>query len=779
MDISTKQFNKFSIQETDRLNLIFDASNIGTWEWDLISDELIWDEKNHEIFGAKPGEKISNVSEFNNYIHEEDQASMAKKLAEIIHQRENILLEFRIRRPIDNEVRWISVRGKVYCDSNLNPVRMMGVNFDISEKVKTQNQLVETHNQLDLVLRAAEIGTWYWDLASNDVAWDEQTHKVFGVDLGKFGSSFNAFASYVHPEDLEHINSQVNNTLKNDAPYFLNFRAIKPNGDLIYLNARGTLYKNSAGKPSKIIGIVWDISEEKRAQAKLLETTKFKQTILDSSDYMIISTTNDGIITSFNKAAERLLEYSAEEMIGKQTPAIIHDFNEIVEYTRELNKEYNLNLKPSFETFVAKSKYLGLTDTKEWTYISKSNRRFPVSISVTDLRGDKNQIIGYLGIVKDISLDRQKNEELKFQQKIFKSFIKSTPLAVAMFDVNMNYLVCSDFWIKNYIRKEINLIGKNHYDIFPEIKESYPKWLELHQRCLKGEMIKCEGEKFIHADGNEEWIRYELHPWLDLDGKIGGLIMFTEVITEQVKAENELQRKTVELERSNIDLEYFAYITSHDLKEPLRVIASYSKLLEKKLAKLNIKDESISSYVEYITSSIDRMQDMINDILAYSRVGRKTLYESISLDGILKNTLIDLSTVIIDKDAKISFDILPTMVICESEIRQLFQNLISNALKFIDPNKIPTIKISSKKIDDDLWQFSVSDNGIGIEAEFFERIFVIFQRLHTREEFEGTGIGLALCKKIIENHNGKIWVESTLGQGTTFHFTISNMNTGK
>jgi PAS domain S-box-containing protein len=763
-------------QETDRLNLILDASNIGTWEWDLISNELIWDEKNHEIFGAKPGEKVSHVAEFNHYVHEEDQAWVTKKLAEIIHLRENVLLEFRIRRPIDNEIRWISARGKVYCDSNSNPIKMIGVNFDISEKIKTQNKLEETHNQLDLVLRAAEIGTWYWDLASNDVVWDEQTHKVFGVDLGKFGGSFAAFAAYVHPEDLEHVNSQVNNTLKNDAPYFLNFRVIKPNGELIYLNARGTLYRNSFGKPCKIIGIVWDITKEKLAQAEILRTNRFKKAILDSTDYMIISTTDNGVITSFNKAAERLLEYSAEEMIGKQTPAIIHDLNEVVEYTKELNEKYNFNLEPGFETFVAKSKYLGETDSREWTYISKSGKRFPVLLSATSLQDDQNQIIGYLGIVKDISLDKQKNEELKFQQRIFKSFIKSTPLAVAMFDVNMNYLVYSDFWIKNYSLNETNLVGKNHYEVFPEIKKSYPQWLELHQRCLKGETIKCEGEKFIRADGNEEWIRYELHPWLDLDGKIAGLIMFTEVITEQVKSEKELQHKTVELERSNIDLEYFAYITSHDLKEPLRVIASYSKLLEKKLAKFNVKDESISSYVEYITSSIDRMQDMINDILAYSRVGRKTVYEEVSIDSILKNTLIDLSTIIIDKDAKISFDILPTMTICESEIRQLFQNLISNALKFINPERIPMIKISSKMLDENVWQFSVSDNGIGIEAEFFERIFIIFQRLHTREEFEGTGIGLALCKKIIENHNGKIWLESKLGEGTTFFFTISNMN---
>lgn len=655
------------------------------------------------------------------------------------------------------------------------PIKMRGSDFDISKKIEAHNQLEEAHNQLDLVLQAAEIGTWSWDLLTNEVVWDELACKIFGVKSEDFAGTFNAFASCIHPEDKEQLSQQINNSLTNRAPYFLNYRAIKPNGDIVYLNAQGTVYKNSFGKPIKIIGIVWDITKEKIAQMKLLEATRFKRAILDSTDYMIISTTIDGTITSFNKAAERLLGYSAEEMVGKQTPKIIHDEKEIIEYCKKLNKEYDFNIEPGFDVFVAKIKYLGEIDAQEWTYISKSGRRFPVLLTASALKNEFNEIIGYLGIIKDISLDKHKNDELKFQQEIFKLFIKSTPLAVAMFDNNMNYLVYSDFWIQSYSLKDVNLVGKNHYDVFPEIKKYYPKWFDLHQRCLRGEIIKCEGEKFIRIDGSEDWIRYELYPWFDLNGKIGGLIMFTEVITEQIKAKEDLQRKTIELERSNIELEHFAYITSHDLKEPLRVISSYSKLLEKKLAKYNVHDESISTYVEYITSSIDRMQEMINDILAYSRVGRKTIYEEVKLNNVLHNVLSDLSDTIKEKNADIIFENLPDMIICETEVRQLFQNLIANALKFINPDRSPIIKVSSTKINSDEWQFSISDNGIGIEKDFFERIFIIFQRLHTREEFEGTGIGLALCKKIVENHNGKIWVESVFGSGTTFYFTLKNM----
>jgi PAS domain S-box-containing protein len=345
-----------------------------------------------------------------------------------------------------------------------------------------------------------------------------------------------------------------------------------------------------------------------------------------------------------------------------------------------------------------------------------------------------------------------------------------------MFDSNMVYLVHSDSWIQTYGLKETSLIGKNHYEVFPELQKSNSRWIELYNRCLKGEVIKCDRERFFERNSHEEWVRYELQPWVDREGGIGGLIVFMELITGQVQSEANLQHKTIELERSNVELEHFAYVTSHDLKEPLRVISSYSKLLEKKLAKYDVHDESISAYVEYITSSIARMQEMINDILAYSRVGRKTVYEETPLNKVLESVLSDLSSTISDKKANVSFDPLPTMVVCETEVRQLFQNLISNGLKFIAADKTPAIKILSKKLREGLWEFSVSDNGIGIDKEFFDRIFIIFQRLHTREEFDGTGIGLALCKKIIENHKGKIWLESTLREGTTFYFTLSSMN---
>lgn len=233
--------------------------------------------------------------------------------------------------------------------------------------------------------------------------------------------------------------------------------------------------------------------------------------------------------------------------------------------------------------------------------------------------------------------------------------------------------------------------------------------------------------------------------------------------------EDSLRSALSELKRSNEDLQQFAYAVSHDLHEPLRGIAGLAKLLEKRYkGKL---DEKADEFIEYIIDDAKRMQMLIKDLLEYSRVGTKgkTLKPtngSIALEEAIYNLRITIE----DSKTEITHDLLPIVMADSSQLTRLFQNLIGNAIKFRGSEK-PKIHISAKQ-EGDRWVFSVKDNGIGIDPKNFERIFMVFQRLHTRGEYEGTGIGLALCKKIVERHGGRIWLESELGKGSTFYFTI-------
>jgi len=246
-------------------------------------------------------------------------------------------------------------------------------------------------------------------------------------------------------------------------------------------------------------------------------------------------------------------------------------------------------------------------------------------------------------------------------------------------------------------------------------------------------------------------------------------------ITERKRAEQAQAEHTDELARSNADLEQFAYVASHDLQEPLRMVTLYTQLLEKRFQ--GRLDTDADEYIRYIRDGVSRMQGLINDLLVYSRVGRSDqLFEPTSCEEILSRVLANLRAAILATGAQVSYDPLPNLMADRFQLEQLLQNLLSNALKFHGEGS-PRVHLSSRHHGSH-WVFNVRDNGIGINPQFAERIFVIFQRLHSHETYPGTGIGLAICKKIVERHGGRIWVESVPGQGATFCFTLQDKKEG-
>jgi signal transduction histidine kinase len=256
--------------------------------------------------------------------------------------------------------------------------------------------------------------------------------------------------------------------------------------------------------------------------------------------------------------------------------------------------------------------------------------------------------------------------------------------------------------------------------------------------------------------------------------EIGADISFAlellEVDAERKHAEQALRQTMEELKQTNTELEQFAYVASHDLQEPLRAVAGLVQLLQQQYqGKL---DERADQYINLTVDSATRMQQLINDLLAFSRAGHSAKpVESVDTGRALQLALSNLSLAIQESGTIITYDNMPTLPVDTGQLGQVFQNLIGNAIKF-HGEALPHIHISAKKVSDG-WRFSVKDNGIGIEKQYFERIFMVFQRLHARSKYNGNGIGLAICKKIVERSGGRIWVESEIGKGTTFFFTIT------
>lgn len=292
------------------------------------------------------------------------------------------------------------------------------------------------------------------------------------------------------------------------------------------------------------------------------------------------------------------------------------------------------------------------------------------------------------------------------------------------------------------------------------------------QEALKGEKPYNIDHRIVLPNGDERIIHEQAELIYDEDGnpfKMAGTI---QDITETKRNEEKLKELVEELKRSNDELKQFAYVASHDLQEPLRAIASFTQLLERRYK--DKLDDDADEFIEYIVESAKRMQNLIIDLLEYSRVmADKKEFRKTDIQSVLDNAINNLRVAIDESRAEITHDDLPTLNADRVQLIQLFQNIIGNAIKFKKEDKSIKIHISARKDKKkDEHVFGIHDNGIGMEPQYRDRIFKIFQRLHTLDKYEGTGIGLAISKKIVERHNGRMWVESELGKGSTFYFTL-------
>lgn len=300
----------------------------------------------------------------------------------------------------------------------------------------------------------------------------------------------------------------------------------------------------------------------------------------------------------------------------------------------------------------------------------------------------------------------------------------------------------------------------NRAELREQMEKVLPRNSEFHDLELEGVFPRL-GQRTMRLNGRQIFSG---------NTATGTLLLAIEDITDRKRAEKKLALQADALARSNSELERFAYIASHDLQEPLRAVSSYAQLLCRRYK--GRLDSDADEFMNYVVDGANRMRQLVNDLLAYSRLdSEEKIFHPTESGGALDRALVSLKMIIQESGATITRDLLPRVAADGVQLSQLFQNLVGNAIKF-HGNSPPRIHVSAKESEKE-WLFSVRDNGIGIDPHYVERIFIIFQRLHGRQEYPGTGIGLAVCKKIVERHGGRIWVESVPERGSTFFFSLS------
>ncbi len=356
---------------------------------------------------------------------------------------------------------------------------------------------------------------------------------------------------------------------------------------------------------------------------------------------------------------------------------------------------------------------------------------------------------------------------LKENETRFTILADATPVMIWMTDESNLTYYFNQTWLEFTGRKLEDEIGTGWFkNVHPDDRFVFS---EIKKLLTDNINYSCEYRLKRH-DGVYRHILEIGTPRFLADGSFGGYMGSCLDITEMKTAQIELANQTKELQRSNEELEQFAYVASHDLQEPLRMVNSYVQLVKKRVEAK--RTDGIEEFMEYAVDGVNRMQGLINDLLQYSRVNRKgNPFATVDMNEVLKIVMAHLANKVAENKAQVELSDLPILQGDSFQLIRLFQNLIENALKFKAEGVIPVIKIAVEE-KGDFWQFSIKDNGIGIDQKFYNRIFVIFQRLHARTDYEGTGIGLAVCKKIVERHGGEIWIESETGKGSTFYFTI-------
>ena len=384
------------------------------------------------------------------------------------------------------------------------------------------------------------------------------------------------------------------------------------------------------------------------------------------------------------------------------------------------------------------------------------------------------------GTSQDVTIEKEHEQTILLERQQLKEIVEKAPIAAAIFDRDMNYIAASKRWYLDYAIKEKDITGMCHYDLFPEIREM-PEWLQDHQDVLNGKELENHKDHFVRKDGSLQWLNWKLMPWYTEPDKIGGIIMYTADITEQVEyqqkienlnevLEKKVRHRTQELNRANKELEAFSYSISHDLRAPLRSINGFADILEEDYK--DTLDEEGNRLLGIIKSSGVQMGNLIDGVLTFSRLGKKAL-EKNPID--MTRLSEEVSKEVIHDNQGDDIEIkIPELIDIEGDLvlmKQVLTNLLSNAVKYSSGKQKIIIELASKK-KDDVIIYSIKDNGVGFDMKYHDKLFGVFQRLHRADEFDGTGVGLAIVKRIIAKHGGEVWAESKVNEGSVFFFSV-------
>ncbi|GGF22224.1 hypothetical protein GCM10011518_34260 [Flavobacterium limi] len=658
------------------------------------------------------------------------------------------IIDFNNEILIKGKIFYVSINATIIYDENGEPEFAVGAIRDITERRLAEENLKLSEEKFRSIYESFEDIYFKKDLNGIIIEVSPSVEKYFDLDRESLiGKNFRDF--YYDRTDVDKLHQTL--ILEKEVSDFEE-RFANAKGEILFFSVNAKLRYNDNGEPSYVEGTMRNINERKKteleialANEKIKESEKKYRTIFESvRDVFFKASLKDQKIIDISPSCS-YFNIKQEEVIGK-------DFADF--YYNPEDREYILKeLKNAGEI------------KNYHVQIVVSSKLYTVSVNARIIYDENNEPEYIVGSIRDISDRIEAKEILKVSEEKFRSIYENIQDVYMKTTIDGILLDVSPSFEKIFQLPRSEIMGTPVFDYYFNKKNKELLLTKLH---TEGHISDFDVQLY-DPSGNPLYFSINAHILYDKEGNPINIEGTMRNINERRQMQDEMISKNRKLEFQNTELEQFAYIASHDLQEPLITVSHCSELLEEELAgKL---DEDQQHYLTFIRSSTSRMQLLVKGLLDYSRIGKERKKSIIDCNIIVSEVILDMKSSIDECNAIIEYENLPTIEANATEMRQLFQNMISNAIKFRKKESNPVVKITAV-MEEKKWVFSVEDNGIGIKKEDLEKVFVIFKRLHNRNEYQGTGIGLSHCKKIIEHHNGRIWVESKYNVGSTFKWTL-------
>jgi PAS domain S-box-containing protein len=689
-------------------------------------------------------------------LHPDDIAKTLTVWNDAVSSKSSYETEYRVKRH-DGVYRDLLAKGSPVFDKKGEILEWVGVCIDITERKRAEEIIRESEAKYRTLVENIPQSIFMKDRNYRWISINENFARQLGIKpndiIGKVDRDLfpGDIADKYHADDVRIMKTGKTEEFEEESIL---------DGRHVWVNTVKTPVKDEKENIVGILGIFWDITERKLAEEELIIS---KERLLFATEGANLGIWNWNIVTDeliWSDKCKALFGVPPDETMSYQRFSdALHPDDRIrtdmaVKDALDNHKDYDIE-------------YRSLWPDESIHWLAAKGRGF------YDATG---KAVRLEGIVLDVTERKQAEDVLRESEERYRSTLDNMLEGCQIIGFDWRYLFVNTVAARQGLSTKEELIGHNMVEKYPGIEKT--EMFNRVKQCMEKRIAEAMENEFTYQDGSKGWFALSMQPVPE------GVFIISEDITTRKFAEEQLRNFSKELEQkvkeldnaisdlkhSNQELEQFAYVASHDLQEPLRMVSSYTQLLERRYK--DQLDQDAKDFIFFAVDGANRMQRLINDLLDYSRVTTKGKpFLKLDLASVLGYAIANLQKRIQETGAMIVNDDLPFAYGDEVQLVRVFQNLLDNAMKFIGTDP-PRINVSSKIVDDKI-QVSISDNGIGIDKIYFERVFTIFQRLHNKIEYPGTGIGLAICKRTIERHGGKIWFESEPGKGTTFYFTLN------